>query len=243
MNNLLALKIFVVMSLIGGGSSFLGGLFSSLVNAKNNRIIASLYELTAGIMTSIVCFDMIPESIEISNVYLVIIGIILGVILIYFFDSHSIKIENNKIKNNLKDSFVIMFSMGFHNIIEGVAIGSSFCYSFSLGVTVLLSMVLHDIPEGMVVGIITKVESKNNKKTLKNSFLSGVVTGIGAFFGYILGNINGVYISFCLAIAAGAMLYIVSCDLIPNSKELTKNKGVYLVYILGILIGVLITKL
>ena len=240
----LAFKILIIMSIVGGGSSFLGGLFSCFFSTKNKKIIASLYEVTAGIMTAIVCFDMIPESVQISNIFLVLFGIIIGTSLILVLDSYIQRYERNtNINITQKDSLVIMISMAFHNLIEGIAIGSSFCYSFSLGLTVLISMILHDIPEGMVVGIITKVESKNNMKTLKNSFLSGVITGLGALVGYILGEINGIYISLCLSVAAGCMLYIVSCDLIPNSKYITKDKKVYLVYIVGILIGLLMTKI
>ena len=240
----LALKILIIVSLIGGISRFICGIISCIFSIKNKKVIALLYELTAGIMTSIVCFDVIPESINISGSLITIVGISIGIGFVYFCYLYEEKLKFNKsIKVLSETSIMIMFCMTFHNFLEGVAIGSSFCYSFSLGVSVLISMILHDIPEGIIVGIVTKIKSENNLKALKSSFFSGFLTGLGAFLGYLLGKINNIYISFCLSIAAGCMLYIVSCDLIPNSKFLTKDKKVYLAYVFGILTGLIIIKI
>ena len=62
-------------------------------------------------------------------------------------------------------------------------------------------------------------------KALNYTFLSGVTTGIGAFFGALAGQISDGMISICLAIAAGAMLYIVSGELIPESNKLYNESG------------------
>ena len=54
--------------------------------------------------------------------------------------------------------------------------------------------------------------------------LSGITTGIGAFFGAIVGSISQSVIAVCLSFAAGAMLYIVSGELIPESNQLYKGR-------------------
>ena len=54
--------------------------------------------------------------------------------------------------------------------------------------------------------------------------LSGITTGIGAFFGAIIGSISETLISIILSFAAGAMLYIVSGELIPESNKLYKGR-------------------
>ena len=239
----MALKILIVMSIIGGFSSGIGGVISAIFKINDNNKLAMLYELTAGIMTGIVCFDMLEEAFELSNVFFVLIGVIIGIILIIMIDKF---IDNKKeyiSKSYSKMSLIIMISMAFHNFIEGIAIGSSFIYSFSLGMIVLISIVLHDIPEGIVVGMSSKIDNKSKIKVIYDSVISGIFTGIGAMFGYMIGQIDKLYISLCLALAAGVMLYIVSCDLIPSSKKLTNNKKVYLVYIFGILLGAIITKI
>lgn len=69
--------------------------------------------------------------------------------------------------------------------------------------------------------------------------LSGVTTGIGAFFGAVIGTISQSVIAICLAFAAGAMLYIVSGELIPESNELYKGRLPALGNILGFILGIL----
>ena len=68
--------------------------------------------------------------------------------------------------------------------------------------------------------------------------LSGITTGIGAFFGAILGGISQGVIAMCLAFAGGAMIYIVSGELIPESNKLYHGRMTAIGNILGFIIGV-----
>ncbi len=76
-------------------------------------------------------------------------------------------------------------------------------------------------------------------KALGYTFLSGVTTGVGAFFGALVGQISEGMISICLAIAAGAMLYIVSGELIPESNKLYKGRIGFIGNILGFILGII----
>ena len=69
--------------------------------------------------------------------------------------------------------------------------------------------------------------------------LSGVTTGIGAFFGTILGGISQEVIAMCLSFAAGAMLYIVSGELIPESNSLYHGRMTAIGNIVGFLLGMI----
>ena len=139
------LKITFMVSLLGGISSAIGGIFCSLINTKNNRLISILQQITAGIMTGIVCLDMLPCSIKITQVWISSIMVIIGVVIVYFFEK-IIYFKNTYKKNNYIISILILISMGFHNIIEGIAIGSSFMYSFKMGIVTIIAIILHDIP-------------------------------------------------------------------------------------------------
>lgn len=69
--------------------------------------------------------------------------------------------------------------------------------------------------------------------------LSGITTGIGAFVGKIIGGISQDVISICLTFAAGAMLYIVSGELIPESNTLNKGKWSTIGIIIGFILGLI----
>lgn len=73
--------------------------------------------------------------------------------------------------------------------------------------------------------------------------LSGVTTGIGAFFGAIVGAISESVIAVCLSFAAGAMLYIVSGELIPESNKLYSGRMSAIGNMIGFLIGIFATKI
>ena len=73
--------------------------------------------------------------------------------------------------------------------------------------------------------------------------LSGVTTGIGAFFGAIIGNISQEIIAICLSFAAGAMLYIVSGELAPESNKLYHGRMTAIGNIIGFLLGILATMI
>ncbi len=69
--------------------------------------------------------------------------------------------------------------------------------------------------------------------------LSGITTGLGAFLGSLIGGISLNVISLCLAFAAGAMLYIVTGELIPEANNLYKGRMSALGNILGFLLGII----
>ena len=73
--------------------------------------------------------------------------------------------------------------------------------------------------------------------------LSGITTGIGAFFGSIIGGISETVIAICLSFAAGAMLYIVSGELVPESNKLYRGRLTAIGNIMGFLIGIFATMI
>ena len=68
--------------------------------------------------------------------------------------------------------------------------------------------------------------------------LSGITTGIGAFFGALIGGISQTIIAMCLAFAGGAMIYIVSGELIPEANNLYHGRMTAIGNMLGLLIGI-----
>lgn len=88
--------------------------------------------------------------------------------------------------------------------------GSGFEASLKLGLSLAIAICFHDIPEGISMAIPMKNGGMKPSKVIFYVILSGITTGIGAFFGAIIGSISEQVISICLSFAAGAMLYIVS---------------------------------
>ena len=198
-------------------------------------------------MTAIICFDLIPESLNIVNITESLLGIFIGILSMIWCDNfvnHHCQ-NNNKFKSNnmLKTGVIIAIGLAIHNFPEGLAIGAGFESSTTLGFKLALAIAFHDIPEGVSIALPLKNSGTSRFKAIFITFLSGLTTGIGAFFGSVFGEISINAIGISLAFAAGAMLYIVSCELIPESKNMYKGRFASIGNILGLLMGIIVKTL
>lgn len=194
----------------------LGGIIGVVIKKNSNKFLSFILAFASGLMMAVICFDLIPEALEISFLSNVIIGIILGIATMIFCDL----LVEKKFKNNsrfvkdknrlLKTGIIVSIGLAIHNFPEGLAIGSGFESSMKLGLSLALAICLHDIPEGISMAVPMKNGGMKISKVIFYVVLSGITTGIGAFFGAIIGSISKEIISICLSFAAGAMLYIVS---------------------------------
>lgn len=177
---------------------------------------------------SIICFDLLPEALGISNIIYVILGTIIGIITMILCDlivkkKFTIRETNQKGKL-LRTGIIVSIGLAIHNFPEGLAIGSGFEASLKLGLSLAIAICLHDIPEGISMAVPMKNGGMRIRKVIFYVILSGITTGIGAFFGAIVGSISETIISLNLSFAAGAMLYIVSGELIPESNKLYNGR-------------------
>lgn len=245
MNNIGVISFYgLIFGMVG---TTLGGILGSFINLKSNKSLGFILEFAAGLMTAVICFDLIPETLNISNVSVCIIGIFIGIITMIFCNNIVDKIYSNqkKLKTNtlLKTGIIIAIGLAVHNFPEGLAIGAGFEASNSLGFKLAIAIALHDVPEGISIALPLKNGGSSKLKSIIITTLSGLTTGLGAFFGAIVGNISPILIGISLAFAAGAMLYIVSCELIPESKSIYKGRFASLGNILGILVGIIAENL
>ena len=93
-------------------------------------------------------------------------------------------------------------------------------------------------PNGISMAVPMKNGGIKPSKVIYYVVLSGVTTGIGAFFGSIVGEISQEIIALCLAFSAGAMIYIVSGELTPEYNKLYHGRISAIGNILGFIIGV-----
>lgn len=209
------MKTTILGLFFGTFGTTLGGIIGIVIKKQSNKFLSFMLAFASGLMMSVICFDLLPEAMGISNVINVVIGTIIGIIIMILCD---ILVEkkfstNRKFKDNnslLKTGIIVSIGLAIHNFPEGLAIGSGFEASLKLGLSLAVAICLHDIPEGISMAVPMKNGGMKKSKVIFYVILSGITTGIGAFFGAIIGSISQEIISICLSFAAGAMLYIVS---------------------------------
>lgn len=228
----------------------IGGFIGVSFNKTSNKFLSFILSLASGLMISVVCFDLIPEALEITNIGNVVVATTTGVIAMIICDvivQQKLNVKKNKINMNnekgrlLKTGIIVSIGLALHNIPEGLAIGAGFEASFKLGFSLAIAIAIHDVPEGISMAVPMKTGGVNRLTIIGCVFLSGIATGVGAFIGAIIGEISGQVIAFCLAFAAGAMLYVVSGELIPESNKLYSGRMSSIGNILGFLIGIIST--
>lgn len=210
------LKTTLLGLFFGTFGTTLGGIIGVVIKKHSNKFLSFILAFASGLMMSVICFDLLPEALGISNIINVIIGTIVGIVAMIFCDllverkfSMNHKFSNNS-NNLLKTGIIVSIGLAIHNFPEGLAIGSGFEASLKLGLSLAIAICLHDVPEGISMAVPMKNGGMKISKVIFYVILSGVTTGIGAFFGAIIGSISQEVIAICLSFAAGAMLYIVS---------------------------------
>lgn len=240
-------KTTLIGLFFGTFGTTLGGIIGVCLKTTSNKFLSFILSFASGLMLSIVCFDLIPESMELTSILNTVVGVILGVICMMICDilvNKKFSINDSNTKNNLlKTGVIVSIGLALHNFPEGLAIGSGFEASITLGYSLALAICLHDVPEGIAMGVPMKSGGMQVSKIIFYVIMSGITTGIGAFFGALVGTIGKEVIAMCLAFAGGAMLYIVSGELIPESNNLYKGKLPVIGNVIGFIIGMFATRL
>ena len=234
------LKISLLGLFFGTIGTTLGGLIGIFSKRSSNKFLSVILAFASGLMLAVVCFDLIPEALELTSIYNVLLGVILGIAAMIGCDVLVDKKFNLKGAHNLgliKTGIIVSIGLALHNIPEGLAIGSGFEASTTLGFSLAIAIAFHDIPEGLSMAIPMKNGGMKPLKVMFFVILSGIATGIGALVGAIIGNISTTIIAICLSFAAGAMLYIVSGELIPESNKLYQGRMTAVGNMIGFMVG------
>ena len=250
----------VYAGIIGTG---LGGVLTAVFESRSDKNVSILLSFAGGVMTSIVFFELIPDAAMHAGTFAIILGSAAGVAMImalnYIIDVYSAtRQDDSKFHDTFKDFYhegdvigsdsgmmkagILMFLViGLHNIPEGLAIGAAGQHDAALGLTLALVIGFHNIPEGMAVAAPLISGGINKWKAVLMTLLAGVPTVFGAVAGVLIGAISELAIAISFSIAAGAMLYAVFGELLPQSMSISKDRGPTIALLIGIAVGYVMT--
>ena len=139
--------------------------------------------------------------------------------------------EKLNIKEKVKSTTMLMLAVTLHNIPEGMAVGVAFAGLFSqnTGITLAeafalaIGIAIQNIPEGAIISMPLHSSGKSKFKSFLGGTLSGIVEPIGAIITIALTRIVVPILPYFLSFAAGAMIYVVSSELIPEAQAEKKS--------------------
>ncbi len=241
----------LVATLFTFGVTALGAMIVIFFKKINKNFMDAMLGLSGGVMISASFWSLLSPAIEMATSLkmipwlIVSFGFISGGLLLFIgdklFDKISKKKENN---SSIKRCLMLIFSITLHNIPEGMAVGiafSSIAYGLE-GATAISACILalgigiQNFPEGSAVSIPLRREGYSRLKSFLYGSMSGIVEPIAGIIGALLVLKMRFLLPFLLSFAAGAMIYVVVEEIIPESQTNKKKDLMALFTIIGFLI-------
>lgn len=237
----------IIGSFISAMATVLGAVPLFFVKNLSEKWKDILIAFTAGIMVSASTFGLMPQAVNESGIVALTIGLLLGIIVLDVIEKNipHIDVENDSgISTFDSKSLLVIIALFIHNIPEGLSTGFSFASdNESLGPMVAISIGAQNMPEGLILAVFLM----NSNLTKLNAFLLVAVTGfmevIAAIVGYFTASYIESLIGYGLAFAAGAMMFIVYKELIPESHGHGYERPSTYSFIIGLLAMVYISYL
>ncbi len=209
-------------------------LMKSKINVKTEKLLlgfASGVMIAASIWSLLIpALDMAEEQGKTSWIPATI-GFLLGIIFLLVLDSliPHLHLKSDKpegIKSKLKKTTMMVLAVTLHNIPEGMAVGVTFAGAIigNTGITMAgafalaIGIAIQNFPEGAIISMPLKSEGMSKTKAFLCGTLSGIVEPIGAIITILLTNAVVPILPYLLSFAAGAMIYVVVEELIPESQ-------------------------
>lgn len=215
--------------------------FKKGIAGKTNTIFLGF---ASGIMIAASVWSLIIPAIEQSSDWgtwsfiPAAIGFILGGVFLVVIDKvvphiHNGTREEEGLHVKLKKTTKLFLAVTIHNIPEGLAVGFAFGVASTIGTSaafisalgLAIGIGIQNFPEGAAVSLPMIAETGKRSKAFMYGVGSGIVEPVFAIIGYFLAAYISVLQPWLLAFAAGAMIFVVAEDLIPDSK-LANNSNI-----------------
>lgn len=241
------MNLQIIWASIGLGlSSILGSVIGLIVRRIPHKWNDIFMGYCAGMMlaASVLCL-LLPSVGNLSPLewWQPILGVIAGVLLIGLMDKftphlhHLSGLDQEQHDNNLSINATLLFvlAIALHKLPEGMATGVTFNGDESNAYAMTITIALQNIPEGMVVVTPLLMNGISFWRTAMIAIVISILEIIGVFIGYLIGDISSIFLPFLLALAGGAMLYVISDEMIPETHSHGFQKGATYALVAGVM--------
>jgi len=208
-------------SFISAMATLLGAIPLLFVRRLSEGWKDSLIAFAAGIMVAASTFALIPQALEEASILAVIVGLMAGVVALDLIERNipHVDVEGQPGRHASEARYwLVIIALFIHNIPEGLSTGFSYASANAgLGPLVAISIGAQNIPEGLILGVFLLGSSMSKWKALAIVALTGLMEMVSAVAGYFAAEAVRHLIGFGLSFAAGAMLFIVYKELMPES--------------------------
>ena len=161
-----------------------------------------------------------------------LVGFLLGIVFLLFMDNlvphlHVGSEKPEGKKSSLSRTAMLMLAVTIHNLPEGAACGAILAgvmsgegtVTMAGAITLTIGIAIQNFPEGAIISLPLRSEGNSKGKSFLFGALSGIVEPLGAILAIVLASVVTPILPYLLAFAAGAMIYVVVEELIPEASE------------------------
>ena len=207
-------------------------------NKINKKIEKLLLGFASGVMIAASVWSLIIPSIEMAEEQKITswvpasVGFLLGILFLLVLDSliPHLHLDSNKpegVKSKLKKTTMMVLAVTLHNIPEGMAVGVTFAgalmgngsITMAGALALAIGIAIQNFPEGAIISMPLKSEGMSKLRAFLCGTLSGIVEPIGAVITILLTSTVVPILPYLLSFAAGAMIYVVVEELIPEAQS------------------------
>lgn len=248
--------IAVILITVAGLSTLIGSYYVILSKNKSHKKLGFMLGFASGVIISLVIQELLPESKEMlfnsfsypTSIIILIGSLLLGLILSFALDKvlhHSEEEDEHDHCHMCNLGITTAIALAIHKIPEGMAIFIAISQDYLTAIPLALAIAIHHIPEGMMISAPIYYGTKDKKKALKYSLISGLVLPISGIVGYLflMPFLNDITMGILLSITSSIMLFLAFTEIIPSSIKYSNKRtmvfssllGIIFIYMLGLI--------
>jgi ZIP family zinc transporter len=223
-----------------GAATTVGGLVLLLFPHPSDRLLSTLLGFTAGVMLAATSFSLLVPALDEGALWEVLVGLGLGAVVFVGLDSivphiHARFVERGHPRGaEQRRAILLLSALTIHNIPEGLAVGIAFAAGGpELGVPLALAIGIQNVPEGFAAAAPLLAAGARPAVAVGFAAASGAVEPPAAFAALGAFDVVSSLLPGGLAFAAGAMLYVVVDELIPESHARGRERDATVALLAG----------
>lgn len=209
-----SVSFLLVLGSLSGAGTLLGATLALCIPAR--RAMPFLTGFAAGVMSGVIVFELIPASVNLGGVAPLLYGGLAGTTILFLIDLLLGHPLTDQTASYRRLGWLLFWGIALHDFPEGMAIGTGGVVTADLGVFLAAAIGIHNLPEGLVNAAPLRLGGLNPSRIIALNVLLSLVTPAGTLAGLGIAKREPRLIPAMLAVAAGAMAYIVLKELVPR---------------------------
>jgi ZIP family zinc transporter len=230
----------VLWVLAAGAATGVGGLALLFLPRPSDLVLDVLLGFTAGVMLAATAFSLLVPALDHGSVPEVLAGLLAGGGVLVALDAFVPHVHLRYFERGHTDvaagrrALLLLSALTIHNVPEGMAVGVAFAAGGpELGIPVALAIGIQNVPEGFAAAAPLLAAGSSRRTAMGVAALTGAVEPPAALLAFATFSVAAALLPFGLAFAAGAMLYVVVDELVPESHARGNERPASIALLLG----------